>query len=347
MEVALGWHILKIAGRRDHLAQRRHRRLSHLHGLQLAHARRHRRPVEHVLRQPASTTSAAICSTPRCQLTQSPPPAAKARTADDLDAAVFDRYVGRYQLAPADAHYHQTRRQPVPRAAHRSARSSRSSRRATRSSSGRWSNAQLTFETDAQNKVTAVVLHQNGVDQRSPRIEGEPIMPTKIAVAPDVLERYTGRYQLTPDLIFTITRQDTRLFAQLTGQPMFEVYPIQRTRVLLHRRQRQTRLRIRRLRPHQRRRPPPERPNATRAADRVGVDAARLRLRREIGVYRIHASVAARARDFSGHPATERISRGSRDGCASPGARFGECPPVAAPRSRWPWRCDPDAQSET
>jgi hypothetical protein len=32
-------------------------------------------------------------------------------------------------------------------------------------------NAQLTFETDAQNKAVAVVLHQNGIDQRAPRIE--------------------------------------------------------------------------------------------------------------------------------------------------------------------------------
>ena len=31
--------------------------------------------------------------------------------------------------------------------------------------------AQLTFETDAQNKAVAVVLHQNGADQRAPRIE--------------------------------------------------------------------------------------------------------------------------------------------------------------------------------
>ncbi len=31
--------------------------------------------------------------------------------------------------------------------------------------------AQLTFETDAQNKPIAVVLHQNGIDQRAPRIE--------------------------------------------------------------------------------------------------------------------------------------------------------------------------------
>ena len=33
--------------------------------------------------------------------------------------------------------------------------------------------AQLTFETDAQGKAQAVVLHQNGANQRAPRIEGD------------------------------------------------------------------------------------------------------------------------------------------------------------------------------
>jgi hypothetical protein len=80
------------------------------------------------------------------------------------------------------------------------------------------------FEIDAQNKPIAVVLHQNGRDQRAPRIDGEPVTPKAIALAPDVLDRYTGRYQLTPALVITVTRQDARLFAQLTGQPALEVF---------------------------------------------------------------------------------------------------------------------------
>lgn len=44
-------------------------------------------------------------------------------------------------------------------------------------------------------------------------------MPKEIALDPGVLERYVGRYQLAPAAIITITRQDARLFAQLTGQP--------------------------------------------------------------------------------------------------------------------------------
>ena len=39
------------------------------------------------------------------------------------------------------------------------------------------------------------------------------------------LERYVGKYQLQPGFIFTITRKDNHLFAQLTGQPAIEIYP--------------------------------------------------------------------------------------------------------------------------
>jgi serine-type D-Ala-D-Ala carboxypeptidase/endopeptidase len=156
-------------------------------------------------------------------LTQSAPPPA-VRTAVTLDAAAFDRYVGRYQLAPATLI---TIRRDGSRFLAQLTSQPEVEIFAESDKKFFWKvvNAQLTFETDTQNKVTAAVLHQNGVDQRAPRIEGEPVMPAKITVAPALLERYTGRYQLAPGLIFTVTRQDARLFAQLTGQPTFEVFP--------------------------------------------------------------------------------------------------------------------------
>jgi hypothetical protein len=47
---------------------------------------------------------------------------------------------------------------------------------------------------------------------------------TEIAVDPQVLEKYTGRYQLAPAAIITVTRDAGQLFVQLTGQPKFEVF---------------------------------------------------------------------------------------------------------------------------
>ena len=84
--------------------------------------------------------------------------------------------------------------------------------------------AQLTFETDAQGKAVAVVLHQNGFDQRAPRIEGDAVMPKEVALDAKVLEGYVGRYDLVPGVSITITRQEARLFAQVTGQPSVEVF---------------------------------------------------------------------------------------------------------------------------
>jgi serine-type D-Ala-D-Ala carboxypeptidase/endopeptidase len=59
---------------------------------------------------------------------------------------------------------------------------------------------------------------------------------TEISIDPRLLDNYTGRYQVTPDLMFEITREGDRLFAQgfarlaqnqpgdLTGLPKFEVF---------------------------------------------------------------------------------------------------------------------------
>ncbi len=35
----------------------------------------------------------------------------------------------------------------------------------------------------------------------------------------------TGRYQLAPDAVFTVTIEGDHLYVQLTGQPKFEVFP--------------------------------------------------------------------------------------------------------------------------
>ena len=51
-----------------------------------------------------------------------------------------------------------------------------------------------------------------------------PKTRTEIAVDPQLLEKYVGRYQLAPAAIITMTREGGRLFTQLTGQPRFEIF---------------------------------------------------------------------------------------------------------------------------
>lgn len=48
---------------------------------------------------------------------------------------------------------------------------------------------------------------------------------SEIRLAPELLETYTGRYDVAPGIVITITRDGDQLSAQLTGQPAAEIYP--------------------------------------------------------------------------------------------------------------------------
>lgn len=47
----------------------------------------------------------------------------------------------------------------------------------------------------------------------------------EIVVSKEMLESYTGKYQLAPTFHITIITKEERLFLQATGQPQFEIYP--------------------------------------------------------------------------------------------------------------------------
>ena len=46
-----------------------------------------------------------------------------------------------------------------------------------------------------------------------------------IALAPEALQRFVGRYRLAPEVVVTVTRDGDHLMAQLTGQAAFEIFP--------------------------------------------------------------------------------------------------------------------------
>lgn len=76
--------------------------------------------------------------------------------------------------------------------------------------------AEIAFERDGAGKVTALVLHQNGMNQRALRGELPPL-PKEVALPVETLREYTGRFPLTPALTLTITEEGGGLFAQITG----------------------------------------------------------------------------------------------------------------------------------
>lgn len=97
-------------------------------------------------------------------------PAPKVRKEIAVDAAILERYVGRYQLAPSfvieitrdgSSLFLQATAQPkFPLFAE-----------SEREFFLKAVDAQVTFEVDANGRATALVLHQFGADQRAPRVE--------------------------------------------------------------------------------------------------------------------------------------------------------------------------------
>ena len=57
-------------------------------------------------------------------------------------------------------------------------------------------------------------------------VKVEPLsLETPVAVERAVLQRYTGKYRMSPKMTFELTLRDRGLFAQLTGQPACRLYP--------------------------------------------------------------------------------------------------------------------------
>jgi len=84
--------------------------------------------------------------------------------------------------------------------------------------------AAITFERDGAGKVVALVLHQNGMDQRAPK-GALPQPPKHADLGPEVIREYMGSYALTPSFIITISEEGATVFAQATGQGKAPIYP--------------------------------------------------------------------------------------------------------------------------
>ncbi len=89
--------------------------------------------------------------------------------------------------------------------------------------------AEVSFERGGTGRVEALVLHQNGRDQRAPRGDLPP-PPKEITLPPETLQEYVGDYPLTPQFILRITLENGGLRAQATGQPGVPIYAEARDR---------------------------------------------------------------------------------------------------------------------
>jgi len=81
--------------------------------------------------------------------------------------------------------------------------------------------ARLAFQRDKTGAVVAVALTQDLSNIYAPKLPGkdDPVL------SPEALDAFVGRYQFRPQAVITITRRDSQLFAQFTGQPETAIFP--------------------------------------------------------------------------------------------------------------------------
>jgi len=149
-----------------------------------------------------------------------------------LDAAVLESYVGRYEFAPGvvfdialqdgQLTAQLTGQQRFPIYA-----------KSQTEFFCKVVDAQITFLKDEQGKVTALVLHQLGIDQTARKLGAEyqpPPPRVEVTIEPEVLKSYVGKYELAPGAMFDIRLQKEQLTAQLTGQQRFPIYAESQTK---------------------------------------------------------------------------------------------------------------------
>ena len=81
--------------------------------------------------------------------------------------------------------------------------------------------ARITFENDG------LTLHQSGRNTPAKRLAGDAPAPKErkeVSIDPAIYDHYTGRYELAPGFVITVTREGSHLFAQATAQPRFELF---------------------------------------------------------------------------------------------------------------------------
>jgi len=93
----------------------------------------------------------------------------------------------------------------------------------------------LVFTKDAAGKVTGLRVTQRFGPPTVAARTDKPVPTERVAIklAPEVLERYAGVYELAPTFSINVTRRGGQLFAQATGQPEFEVFPESETMFFL------------------------------------------------------------------------------------------------------------------
>ena len=80
-----------------------------------------------------------------------------------------------------------------------------------------------------------MLMYPDGGEEPEKAVLTDEPVEARSAVEVDasLLDRYVGRYELSPSFAITVTREGGQLFVQATGQPRFEVFPESETKFFL------------------------------------------------------------------------------------------------------------------
>jgi CubicO group peptidase (beta-lactamase class C family) len=84
----------------------------------------------------------------------------------------------------------------------------------------------LTFGRDEKGQVNRVTLHDEVGDAVNLRTGPAPAARIAVKLAPSVLDKFVGRYEVAPGFILELTREGDKMFSQSTGAPKYLAMPV-------------------------------------------------------------------------------------------------------------------------
>jgi CubicO group peptidase (beta-lactamase class C family) len=89
--------------------------------------------------------------------------------------------------------------------------------------------AQVTFVRNEEGEVTHAIHRQGGREFEAPKLKDE----APVDVDPAVYDAYVGQYEFKNIGTLTVSKEEDRLFVQMTGQPKVEIFPRSETEFFL------------------------------------------------------------------------------------------------------------------
>lgn len=85
--------------------------------------------------------------------------------------------------------------------------------------------AEITFYRDGKDEIQSLELLQNGKNTTALKIDDSTEAINAAKVDPAIYQKYVGDYGISQDFKMSITCQNNRIFAQVTGQQKIEIFP--------------------------------------------------------------------------------------------------------------------------